>query len=145
MRFQLPLVRSPRLPRSSKRRNCIVEQLEDRLVLQSDFVIPAGFDLWSTPVPDGNSDSYSDVPLPAGFFGPGSEPFESRVCFQGLPTGPLGRPPGSMFSDADTIVMRSPTSQLELNRLPGDFTPLGTGPGLGSTDTIVQRAEISLP
>jgi hypothetical protein len=135
----------PRRSRPSRRFHGrpIVELLEDRLVLQAGEVIGPGFDLWTTPPPDGTLDSFMNVQLPADFFAPGSLPFDGPVFLQGLPTGPLGRPAGPIYSDVDTVVMRSATGLLEFNRLPGDFAPLGAGPGLGMTDTIVRRAEMA--
>jgi len=59
--------------------------------------IPAGVDLFvSQP-----GDSYQDFnpnPIPPGFFGPGSQPFDGIITFSGSPLGPLG--------PVDTIVQR---------------------------------------
>ncbi|MBX3394745.1 MAG: S8 family serine peptidase [Phycisphaerae bacterium] len=58
--------------------------------------IPPGEDCWITPC--GTSlYEFSDYPIPAGFFDPGSEPFTGSVILGGLPIGPFG---------TDTIVRR---------------------------------------
>ncbi len=45
----------------------------------------------------------SNPPLPADFFGPGSDPFEGQVCLEGEPLGPT---PWGDFHDADTLILR---------------------------------------
>lgn len=42
-------------------------------------------------------------PLPADFFGPGSDPFEGTVCLQGEPLGPTE---WGSFNNANTLIMR---------------------------------------
>ncbi|MFQ5492142.1 MAG: thrombospondin type 3 repeat-containing protein, partial [Phycisphaerae bacterium] len=56
-------------------------------------------DLWTTP--EGSSTSYSflDTPIPAGFFGEGSEAFTGTVMLKGAPLAPALGP-------ADTIIRR---------------------------------------
>ena len=72
-------------------------------------LIQAGSDLWSTPGGGQSTHSFADAPIPAGFFGPGSEPFDGTVTFQGLP---INNNPGLAPLDAfdfgmtDTIVQR---------------------------------------
>ncbi|MFH1747381.1 MAG: hypothetical protein ABIG44_10100 [Planctomycetota bacterium] len=43
-------------------------------------------------------------PLPADFFGPGSDPFDGQVALQGVPLGPT---PWGTYDVADTLVQRS--------------------------------------
>ncbi len=43
-------------------------------------------------------------PIPADFFGPGSDPFDGSVCLQGVPLGPTQ---WGDFDDADTLIERS--------------------------------------
>lgn len=48
-------------------------------------------------------------PLPADFFGPGSDPFVGTVCFRGVPLGPVTLPGFSDpldFGEADTLIHR---------------------------------------
>ena len=77
-------------------------------------LILAGSDLWSTPGGGQSTHSFADAPIPAGFFGPGSEAFDGTVTFQGLP----------------------------LNDNPG-LAPLDEF-DFGMTDTIVQRLELTV-
>ncbi len=42
-------------------------------------------------------------PLPAGFFEPGSDPFEGQVCLRGEPVGPT---PFGEYGEADTLILR---------------------------------------
>lgn len=78
----------------------------------------AGFDLFVTPAPTQGTSSwnFAVIPLPAGFFDPGSDPFAGVVQFQGEP---LGIPAGPW--PADTIVERQSTAIL---------------PGPPSSDTV---------
>ncbi len=81
-------------------------------------VLP-GSDLFLSPAPPGGlaGATYDDLgnsPLPADFFGPGSDPFDGVIHLEGLPfsvAGPLG------FETADTIVERLTTAVL-----PDDYT-----------------------
>lgn len=50
-------------------------------------VIEPGLDLFTTPPGGATSQSFAEMPIPADFFGPGSEPFEGRIDFQGAPVG----------------------------------------------------------
>ncbi len=62
--------------------------------------IPAGYDLFETDP----QETHFDFQIPAGFFGPGSEPFTNRVKFAGVPLETfMGHPVG----DADTVVQRA--------------------------------------
>src|SRR5262245_802601 len=68
-------------------------------------VIAPGYDLYQTipvypafPFPsDASNADFSNNPIPAGFFDPGSEPFDGRVIMVGQPIGP---------GSTDTIVQR---------------------------------------
>jgi len=57
-------------------------------------------DLWTTPPGSQTSYSFLDTPLPAGFFGAGSEPFSGTVALQGAAIDP------QRLGPADTIVRR---------------------------------------
>jgi hypothetical protein len=80
----------------------------------------AGHDLWTTP-PGGAVEDFGGSavpPLPADFFGPGSDPFVGVVNFTGEPIPSFdGQPTGG----ADTIVERQANAIL---------------PGNGSSDTV---------
>lgn len=67
----------------------------------NDNVEPTGptDDLWTTPPGSATSYSFLDTPLPADFFGEGSDPFDGTVMLQGNPLDPDLGP-------ADTIVRR---------------------------------------
>ncbi|MBK8266936.1 MAG: hypothetical protein IPK83_00965 [Planctomycetes bacterium] len=58
--------------------------------------VPAGADCWTTACP-GSNYSFLQSPLPAGFFGPGSDPFTGLVTLGGSPSGPFG---------SDTVIQR---------------------------------------
>lgn len=79
----------------------------------AQIVVFPGDDAWMTPrahgVHEGSLLDFANSPIPAGFFGPGSDPFQGRVEFCGEPLestlGTLGT--------IDTIVRRpSPTVPL---------------------------------
>jgi len=71
-------------------------------------VVSPGYDLLETD----SGATLDDLQLPAGFFGPGSEPFEGRVYFRGAPFAtfdPDGPGPQPNFTDllpTDTVVRR---------------------------------------
>lgn len=79
----------------------------------AQVVIPPGDDGWMTPPPVGQTRSVADfstMPIPAGFFGPGSDPFSGVVVLRGAPLS--SNPPGAVGS-VDTIVRRNaPTTPL---------------------------------
>jgi len=75
--------------------------------------IPAGYDLFET---DPQS-THFDFGLPAGFFGPGSDPFTGRVKFAGVP---LETFMGHNVGDADTVVQRLEAA----NPMPDDTVPI---------------------
>ncbi len=61
--------------------------------------IPAGIDLFETVL--GTYQDFNGTPIPAGFFGPGSEPFASRVDLLGSPLAAIQN-----IGQPDTIVQR---------------------------------------
>ena len=67
-------------------------------------VLP-GYDLFFTDAPTTVRDFATD-PLPADFFGPGSDPFEGTVAFAGQPLGTSPYCPWDDLDLADTIVER---------------------------------------
>lgn len=69
----------------------------------SATLIPPGIDLFMTPPGGATYQDFAGTPIPAGFFGPGSEPFDGRVELQGLPLDTS--PPGALQL-TDTIVER---------------------------------------
>ena len=82
-----------------------------------------GIDLWTTPPGGSTRDDFSPTPIPAGFFGPGSLPFDGVVTFGGTPLG-------GTLSVTDTVVQR-------LNSCPL--------PGSGSSCTVpIQIVALSL-
>jgi hypothetical protein len=84
-------------------------------------------DPWQTP--DGGL-SYQDFgdgftpPIPADFFGPGSDPFDGRIYLRGEPLGPVGIPDFGLveFSTADTLILRSadPFDRCEVPEFPSE-------------------------
>lgn len=73
------------------------------LPAQADDVVYAGLDVWTTsPFGTSQVDFRSD-PLPAGFFCPGSEPFDGVIPLQGAP---LVTEPAGALDGADTLVLR---------------------------------------
>lgn len=73
------------------------------LPAQVDDVVYAGIDVWTTS-PFGTSQlDFRADPLPAGFFCPGSEPFDGVVPLEGAP---LVTEPAGALNGADTVVLR---------------------------------------
>ena len=85
--------------------------------LRSQDVL-AGIDLWTTPGGGTSYQDFSATPIPAGFFDPGSDPFNGTIVFVGNPLPNLG---GPMIFPADTVVRRRADAVL---------------PGPGSQDTV---------
>jgi len=91
-------------------------------------VVQWGTDLWYS-LRDGvmsypMEDVWVTLPLPADFFGPGSDPFEGHVAYEGVPINP------GAFGPADAIIRRKETASL---------------PTLGITDTIdIQLGALNL-
>ncbi|MCP3904417.1 MAG: hypothetical protein GY715_12380 [Planctomycetes bacterium] len=52
----------------------------------------------------GSFEDFADNPIPADFFGPGSDPFTELVCLKGEP---LGNTVFGVFDTADTLILRS--------------------------------------
>ncbi|UCE37110.1 MAG: hypothetical protein JSW00_16735 [Thermoplasmata archaeon] len=63
--------------------------------------VPAGFDYFTTVTP--TYQDFGGTPIPADFFGPGSDPFDGIVYYQGVSIGP---------GDTDTIVERKSDADL---------------------------------
>ncbi len=66
-------------------------------------VIPSGVDLWTTPADGRTYSDFSEDPIPADFFCPGSKPFMGRVALQG---GGIASLPEGAIKEADTIIHR---------------------------------------
>ena len=79
----------------------------------SDGVVQPGVDLFSTPPGGATFVDFSENPIPAGFFGPGSDPFVGHVDLQGVPLNQFDE-----LFQADTVVQR-----LE----PADLIQCGSG------------------
>lgn len=69
----------------------------------ADRVIANGIDLWKTPGDGTSFADFSQQPIPAGFFCPGSPPFTGRIITKGIPI--VTNQPGGL-GGADTIVQR---------------------------------------
>ncbi len=88
----------------------------------------AGCDAFRTPNGGGSLDfGGSQPPIPADFFGPGSDPFIGNVSLNGVPLGSYN---GSNTGNADTIVERLTTAVL---------------PAVGASDTVpIELVALSL-
>lgn len=80
-------------------------------------VLP-GIDLWSTPGTGISATDFSDDPIPADFFDPGSDPFTGVITLDGGTLSNLG---GPSLGPSDTVVNRMATAELPL---------------VGSSDTV---------
>ena len=70
--------------------------------------IAAGSDIWVTVSGGGQTyQDFADNPIPADFFGAGSEPFTGRIEFVGVPIGDTG-----VFGDTDTVIQRTEDAAL---------------------------------
>src|SRR5206468_4061374 len=58
-------------------------------------------DVFKTPPGGATHEDFSWMPIPAGFFDPGSEPFDGTIRYQGAPLNPP-----SPLGPTDTIVRR---------------------------------------
>jgi hypothetical protein len=68
---------------------------------QTGTTISAGSDLWVTVGGGGQTyQDFSETPIPADFFGTGSEPFAGRIEFEGKPIDP------SLGLTVDTVIQR---------------------------------------
>ena len=63
--------------------------------------IQPGIDVFTTPAGGSTREDFCDLPIPAGFFDPGSEPFDGTVFYGGAPLSP-----SSPLGPTDTIVRR---------------------------------------
>ncbi len=70
--------------------------------------VDPGSDCWVTDC-SGSQYSFADNPIPADFFGPGSDPFTGTVVLGGIPTGPFG---------TDTEITRLDPLEFAINDLP---------------------------
>ncbi len=68
----------------------------------TSLILTAADDLWRTP-PGSAGYDFASNPIPAGFFEPGSDPFDGQIDFEGVPLTTV--PPGEA-GGADTIVRR---------------------------------------
>lgn len=75
---------------------------------EADTVLP-GIDLLHTPANGTTSVDFSMTPIPAGFFGPGSDPLTATVTLRGEPLATT--PPGAL-GITDTIIRRSSPATL---------------------------------
>jgi hypothetical protein len=73
--------------------------------LGAQDVLP-GIDVWTTPGGGTTFDDLAASPIPAGFFDPGSDPFDGRIVFRGDPLPDLGPPSSPPLFPIDTIVER---------------------------------------
>ncbi len=66
-----------------------------------------GVDLFTTPPGGTTVQNFSATPIPAGFFGPGSDPFAGTIVLGGAPLDPT-----SPLGPTDTIVRRDATASI---------------------------------
>ena len=94
---------------------CLLAALPSAALAQTfgEGIIQPGVDLFSTPPGGATFVDFSENPIPAGFFGPGSDPFVGQVDLQGVPLNQFDE-----LFQADTVVQR-----LE----PADLTQCGSG------------------
>lgn len=95
-----------------KSQSAIASVWTRNLVVSACAGCPAGLDLFTTPGGGTTCQVFPpSAPIPAGFFDPGSVPFEGTIVFQGEPLST--QPPNAIFP-TDTIVQRlapaNPTS-----------------------------------
>ncbi len=75
----------------------------------TEGIIQPGVDLFSTPAGGATFVDFSENPIPAGFFGPGSDPFVGQVALQGVPLNQFDE-----LFQADTVVQRLDPADLSL-------------------------------
>jgi hypothetical protein len=85
------------------------------------LVIPPGIDCWVTTCGGGTQYGFSTTPIPADFFGPGSQPFTGTVQLGGIPSGPFGSDtavrriePASLFGPGTEVTIPIELVQLSL-------------------------------
>ncbi len=92
--------------------------------LDPNSSIPAGSDLWSTPDGGQTFQDFADNPIPADFFGEGSEPFDGIIELGGSPLD------ATNLGTGDTVVERLDDATLD---------------GPGSSDTVpIEMKALSL-
>ncbi|TWT41996.1 Proprotein convertase P-domain protein [Phycisphaerae bacterium RAS1] len=72
--------------------------------------IPPGDDIFTTPCGGASFEDFSNTPIPADFFGPGSDPFDGIVVFGGVPLNTSG----PSIGPTDTIVRRTGLAHLPM-------------------------------
>ncbi len=72
--------------------------------------IAVGYHLYKTPDGGGTTISFSGTPLPAGFFGPGSDPFTGTVSLKGQP---LTTTPPGVLNETDAVIRRLTPAYLD--------------------------------
>ncbi len=79
----------------------------------SAVTIPAGSDLWSTPGGGQSFQDFSETPIPADFFGTGSEAFSGNIEFKGVPMGEtaLGDAVDTIVERLDDVTLNGPRSE----------------------------------
>jgi len=84
--------------------------------LTYEFVIPPGVDLFETPN-DGMTveSTFTATPIPADFFGPGSDPFDGIIALQGSPLATL---PPDTLGPTDVIIQRLEPAVLDEPGIP---------------------------
>ena len=93
--------------------------------MQSGFPVVAGNDEFETTANGESHHDFAGSPIPADFFGAGSQPYTGTVTLEGVPLNPA-------VSDTDTIIQRHQTVSA-----PGGSTQLTmTGLSLRSTSPI---------
>jgi hypothetical protein len=76
------------------------------------LAIPPGVDLFETPNDSMTVESLFTVsPIPAGFFGPGSDPFDGTIALEG---SPLTTSPPDTLGPTDVIIERLDTAMLNV-------------------------------
>jgi hypothetical protein len=79
----------------------------DTPIRQRDCVPGTPIDAWKSPENASMCHSFDvtgSPPIPADFFGPGSDPFSDPICLRGVPLGPTAY---GDFGQADTLIQRS--------------------------------------
>lgn len=121
------------MSRVSRQKNALYGLLAGFLLASAAVAqdVQPGSDLFHTD-PATTFQNFSGSPIPADFFGPGSDPFDGIINFGGQPLGPSSQCPNDDLGllGVDTIVERPAPAQL---------------PGTPSSDTIpIEIVELSL-
>lgn len=67
------------------------------------YTIEPGVDLWTSPPGISFENHFTAMPVPADFFGPGSDPFNGSICLTG---SPLTTNPTGALGSTDAIIRR---------------------------------------